>query len=187
MSELHLPWLELSVIVPLMGALWVGRLRDADLGRKWCMVFSGFTLCCTIATWQDFALLHTASADDCGHLMTRLLGRELFVVDQISAPLLPMVGLLYFLTALATLRTKIRRFSFAWMLFSEAVTLATFSCKDPWSVVTLLALGTLQPFLELRARGKSTRVYVIHMALFILLMVIGCVCVDTEDGARSTP
>jgi len=184
MSELHFPWLELSVFVPLLGALWVGRLRDADLGRKWCMVFSGFTLLCTVATWQDFALLDTATAEDHWHLMTQLLGRELFVVDQLSAPLLPLVAMLYFLTALATLRTKIRRFSFAWMLFSEAVTLATFSCKDPWSVVAFLALGTLQPFLELRARGKSTRVYVIHMALFILLMVVGGVCVDTEDGNR---
>ena len=112
--------------------------------------------------------------------MTRLFGRELLVIDQTSAPLLPLVGILYFLTALATLRTKIRRFSFAWTLFSEAVTLATFSCQEPWAVVALLALGTLPPWIELRARGKSTRVYTMHMGLFIALMVIGCVSVDRE-------
>ena len=90
MSELHFPWLALSVIVPLLGALCVGRLRDADLGRKWCMVFAGFTLVSTIAAWQDFELLSrrlgAASADDHWHLMTRLFGRELLVVDQLSAP-----------------------------------------------------------------------------------------------------
>ena len=105
----------------------------------------------TIAAWQDFELLGVPAADDPWHLMTRFLGREPLVVDQLSAPLLPLVGVLYFLTALATLRTKIRRFSFAWTLFSEAITLATFCSKDPWSVVALLALGTVQPFLELRA------------------------------------
>ena len=93
MSELHFPWLELSVFVPLLGAVWVGRLRDADLGRQWCLVF------CRLHARLDhrrLARLRTArraaAADDPWHLMTRLLGREPLVVDQLSAPLLPLVG-----------------------------------------------------------------------------------------------
>ncbi len=159
-------------------------LARRRFGRKWCLGFSGLTFLLTVAAWQDFELVGATTANDHWQLMTRLVGRELLVIDQTSAPLLPLVGILYFLTALATLRTKIRRFSFAWTLFSEAVTLATFSCQEPWAVVALLALGTLPPWIELRARGKSTRVYTIHMGLFIALMVIGCVSVDREPDVE---
>ena len=52
---------------------------------------------------------------------------------------------MYFLTIVATLRTKVRRFSFALALLSEAVLLATLSCKDPWVVIGLLIAGTVPP------------------------------------------
>ncbi|HTU27361.1 MAG TPA: oxidoreductase, partial [Pirellulales bacterium] len=94
MSELHWPWLELSVVVPLCGAIWVAWLRDPDRARKGCLACSGVTFLCTIAAWQDFGLLHASSAED-RWLTSRLLGRDLFVVDEISAPLLPLVGVLY--------------------------------------------------------------------------------------------
>ncbi|MBC7856165.1 MAG: oxidoreductase, partial [Pirellulaceae bacterium] len=97
---------------------------------------------------------------------------------QLSAPLLPLVALLYFLTILTTLRTKIRRFSFMGCLVSQALTLATFSCKEPWGAVGLLSAGTLLPYLELRARQKSTRLYVLHMGLFVLLLVVGWALIE---------
>jgi len=37
----------------------------------------------------------------------------------------------------------------------------------------LLALGTIPPWLELRDRGKPTRVYVVHMVLFVCLLFAG--------------
>ena len=33
MSELHLPWLELSVLLPLVGAVWVSLLYNRDRAR----------------------------------------------------------------------------------------------------------------------------------------------------------
>ena len=62
------------------------------------------------------------------------LGRDIFVVDEFSAPLLPLAALLFLLTELATLRTKVRRFSFASVLVREAILLATFACKQPWAI-----------------------------------------------------
>ena len=91
--------------------------------------------------------------------MRVLFGREIFVIDELSAPLLPHVALLYFLTTFATLRTKLRRFSFAYTLLSEAIVLATFSCKEPWLIVAFLAAGTLPPYWELRNRGRPTRAH----------------------------
>ena len=88
-------------------------------------------------------------------------------------PLLPLVALLHFLTVVATTGGKAARFSFAGLLAAEAVRLATFAVVDPWPLIALLALGTVQPYLELKRRGKSTRVYVLHMALFVGLLTLG--------------
>jgi NADH-quinone oxidoreductase subunit M len=126
--------------------------------------------------------LQTFQAHDPWDILSHLLGRHLLVIDELSAPLLPLAALLYLLTAVATLRTKVRRFSFPGTLASEAILLATLSCKESWAVILLLALGTIPPYLELLARQKPTRVYLLHMALFVILMVIGWGMVSQEEG-----
>jgi NADH-quinone oxidoreductase subunit M len=186
MSELRIPWLEISILLPLVGAICVGRFQKSDLARKWSVVISGLTLISAFGAWRDFNLLQASEASDAWHLISRLAGREILVMDQLSAPLLPWVALLYFLTASATLRTKLRRFSFAWMLASEAIVLATFSCREPWVIIVLLAAGTVPPYLELLARRKPTRVYLLHMALFVGLLVIGWTFVESEGGRAHT-
>lgn len=182
MTDLHLPWLEASILISLLGALVVSRLRNSDEARRWALGFSGIALFSTVGAWLDFHELHVLEADDCWHLMTYVFGREVLIIDQLSAPLLPLVALLYFLTALATLRTKIRRFSFALTLVSEAIVLATFSCKEPWGIILLLSLGTIPPAIEMLHRGRPIRVYAIHMTLFITLMIVGQWYVDMEGG-----
>jgi NADH-quinone oxidoreductase subunit M len=92
------------------------------------------------------------------------------------------VALLHFLTALATARTKMRRYSFSWSLASESIRLATFSCKEPWVLIGLMALMTVPPFIELRNRERSTRVYVLHMGLFIALLATGWAFIRYEGG-----
>src|SRR5947208_143245 len=116
MKEMHLPWLELSVLLPLLGAPFVFQMRNANHARAWSVVVTVVTFLSTVGAWLDFHYMHVNEADDLWHLMTRVFGRELFTIDQLSAPLLPMVGLLFSLTTITTLRTKVRRFSFAWML-----------------------------------------------------------------------
>lgn len=185
MTELHLPWLELSLLLPLLGALQVWRLRDPETARKVCVAVCGLTLGCAVGAWFDFYTLGVVEAHDRWDLPARLLHHDVLVVDELSAPLLPLAALLYLLTAVVTLRTKVRRFSFAGMLVSEALLLALLSCREPWAVTALLAAGTLPPLCELRARRKPTRVYVLHMALFVVLLVAGGMLVATSD--RSQP
>lgn len=180
MNEMHFPWLEISILIPAVGAAVVGRLPSPELARKWSVALSGASLLFAAGAWLDFEFLHSLKSEETLSLAARWLGRDIFVIDSLSAPLLPLVALLYFLTNLATLRTKVRRFSFAWTLFSEALLLATFSCQEPWGIVALLTVGTLPPYFELRARGKSARVYVLYMALFIVLLVIGESFVERE-------
>lgn len=184
MKDFHLPWLELAILFCLLGGAWVGRLRNPHIARNWALLFSGLALIATTGAWLDFDYLDAKQADDTFHLLSHLAGHELLVMDELSAPLLPLAALLYFLVPLATLQTKVRRFSFAWNLVSEAIVLAMFSCLEPWGIIALLAVGTIPPYLELRERGKPTHVYIIHMALFILLLVVGWTFAEIEGDGR---
>ena len=184
MSELRFPWLEAAILFPIIGALWVGGFKNPDRARRSALVFSGLTLLFASGAWWDFGFLHTFEAHDRWDVAEWLFHRDVFVIDELSAPLLPLGALLYFLTKLATLRTKVRRFSFAWALASEAVLLATFACRQPWAVIGLLVLGAVPPLIEMNRRGKPTRVYTIHMGLFTALLVIGQALVDFEGSGR---
>lgn len=186
MSELHLPWLQLLVLVPAVGALWVGRIRQPDVARKHCLTFTGLTLLLAIGAWQDFYSLNAVSAHDPSDVVAALLGDTVLTVDRVNAPLLPMAALLYFLTSFATLRTKIRRYPFVWALASEAILLATFSCTSAWGIIGLLAIGTLPPVFELRARKKPLGVYALHMGLFVALLVSGWALIQST-GETNTP
>lgn len=187
MTELHFPWLSLLVLIPLVGAASVSVIRDSDIARQWCLGFAVATLLCAIAAWQDFVWSGASVAGGPWGGLSLFAGRELFVIDQLSSPLLPLVALLYLLTAIATLRTKIRRFSFTWTLVSEAIVLATLSCRESWAVIILLILGTLPAYFELRARRKPTNVYVLHMTAFAVAMVGGWLLVTVQPHSRLAP
>lgn len=187
MTELHLPWLELAVVLPAIGALLLlVRARDPERAQWWRLLFSGLALVCSAGAWLDFGSLHAFEAHDRWSLCSWLVGSELLVVDELSAPLLPMAALISFVTALATLRTKIRRYPFAGSLISESILLATLSCRHPWGIVVLLAVGVLPPLWELRARGKPMRVFAIHMALFVGMLTVGWQLIE-QTPAGSAP
>ena len=44
MTFADIPWLELALFVPLAGAFVVGRVRDAVVAARWCLVFTGVSL-----------------------------------------------------------------------------------------------------------------------------------------------
>lgn len=173
MQELHLPWQELSVILPLIGALAVGLLRDRDAMYRLTVAVCGVTLVFAIGEWIDFARLNTFEAHDHWDVLNGLFRRDVFVIDELNAPLLPMAALLYLATVLSTARTKISRFSFASTLISEALILATLSSRQPLMIIVLSAVAVIPPWLEIRRRGNSTRVFSLHMGLFVLLLFCG--------------
>ena len=183
MTALHLPWLQLAVFLPVLVAVWVRSLRDPDTARWHCLIACSFTLFCTLAAWLDFISFHEVEVTDRWDILASLAGENIFSIDALSAPLLPLVSLLYFLTVLATLRTKLGRFSFASLLVSQSILLATLSSKQPWVIVALLAAGTIPPWFELRARRKPTRIYVLHMSLFVGLLVSGLWLLETGEDS----
>ncbi len=183
MIELHFPWIQASILMPLIGASWLSVRRSPMTAQRDCLVFTALTLALTIGVWLDFALLRTFEAHDRWDLVSVFLGGQWLVVDEFSAPLIPLAALLYLLTVVVTLRTKSRRFSFAGALVSEAILLAALSCKQPLGVGVLLVLHSLWPLWELRRRGRPTRLYTLHAGLFALLLAAGGLVMAFDDPA----
>jgi NADH-quinone oxidoreductase subunit M len=148
-------------------------LRDPDVARRHSLAACGLTLVCGLAIWFEFVALPATEMHSYWDPMVLWNRPPAFTIDALNAPLIPLAALLYALTVLATLRTKVRRVPFVWLLISEAILLATFSTKQNWLMIALLALGTIPPFVELRSHGKPTRVYTLHMGLFVALLVGG--------------
>jgi NADH-quinone oxidoreductase subunit M len=173
MNLFALPWLELSLAVGLVGSACVCLVRDAVAAFRWCVAFAAVSLGCVSIAALAFFLGH-APHPNWG--VWDWAGRRLLAVDELNAPLLPVVALLQLLTILTTARTKMIRFSFAGALVGGGVRLAAFACVVPWLLVLLLALDAALPVLEIRRRGGSGRLSAIHAALFVGLLVAGWWC-----------
>ena len=87
MNELHLPWIEAAVLVPLIGAAWVSRIRDPEFARRQSLWFAGLALACTVGAWVDFALGDASAVPDRWNLAEMFFGTDWFVLDHLSAPL----------------------------------------------------------------------------------------------------
>ena len=185
MNLFSVPWLELSVCVPLIGGLCVGWIRHPVAALRWCLAFAGFTLACTLLVFVSQTTGESPTGASPWDVFPRLFGSRFLEVDALSALLLPLLALLHLLTVLTTARTKQARFSFAWMLCGESLRLATFGCKAPWMLIALLIAGIGLTFLELLRRGKPTRVYVLHMGLFVVCLVGGWACIDPAFPVQS--
>ncbi|HUR54770.1 MAG TPA: proton-conducting transporter membrane subunit [Gemmataceae bacterium] len=165
MTPESVAWLELAVALSMLGALAVSRLRDVESAARWTLAFSGAALAC----------IAMARAFGSAELLNPLVGRRVLTLEGVSGVVLPAVALLHFLIALTTVRTKAGRFSFGGLLVGDALRLATFACPDPTVLAVLLAVNVLPPYFDLVRRGKSTRVYSIHMTLFVALLAGGLV------------
>ncbi len=178
-----LPWLELAILLPVLGAVLVRRVRDADRARRQSLVIGGLSLVCTLAAYVSFKNQGQIVPLGRWQAFADLLARSPAAVDALNAPLLPLVALLYLLTVLGTLRTKGSWFSFPLLLASEALVLAALSCRQPWILVGLLAAGTIPPWVELYTRRMPTRVFSVHMILFIVLLVAGQALMSLGGGS----
>ena len=58
MPELRLPWLELMILLPAIGAVRVKLTREPDAARRQSLVASGLALAGAVGAWRDFQALH---------------------------------------------------------------------------------------------------------------------------------
>lgn len=184
MIELHLPWLELAVLSPLIGAGVACFFKNAETSRVVAILFSGLTLLLALGAWEDFNTLKVYEAHDRWDVVSPILGPDAMIIDELNAPLLALTALMFLLTPLATLRTKLKRFPFRMNLLSEFLMLATLACRSPWGIIGLMALQTLPLIWEIRSRGRSARGFIFHMALSIGLFVAGWALINSENSTR---
>lgn len=184
MNELHLPWLELAILIPAFACLLVWRVTEGSQKRQVSLWASGLTLLVSTAGWIDFQTLFTYQARDYYDAIHMLIGIDELVMDKLNGPLLPLTALLFFLTQLATPRVKNGKFSYGLSLASLAITLAILSCNERWLLVLLLGIHTIPVWLELRDLRQSTRVFEFHMAIFFICLVIGNVIYETTSSPR---
>lgn len=182
MKFLAMPWLELAIAVTLVGSLFVVFFGNPNRAFRWKLAFASTSFLCAFLAWLAFSLGTPSDLIERSSPQGWLFGRTIFRLDELSAPLVPTIALLHLMTGLATARTHMRRFSFSWSLAAESIRLATFSCTEPWVLIGLLAISTIPPFVELVNRGRPTRLYVLHMALFVGLLVVGWTAVGLAGG-----
>lgn len=185
MTELHFPWLELAILLPLVGAIVVAFIGSAERARQWTLAILGLSLVGTIAAWVDFERLRVVEAHDRWDVLHYLFGGDLLALDEFSAPLLTLVSLLGFLMVLGTLRTKLQRVSFGSLLLGQALAQATFSAREPWLLIGLMLAALLPPWWELRSRAKPTGVYSVHMGVFASFLVGGWWIVKATTAGES--
>ncbi len=167
-----LPWLELALLTCLVGTAVVA-LRPGRHRLRIALATSGVAFACTFVAWLGFHAGFAPASGPGVDPVGRWLGTPVFKLDDLTAPLVPAVALLHFLTVLATPRSKMRRFSFASMFANEAVRLATFACQDATLLIALLALNVVPVYAELRSRGRPTRVFTLHMAASLACLAGG--------------
>lgn len=173
MPDLHFPWLEAAILMPVLGAAYLAISKNVGTALRFAVVICVITLLLTCGELIDFLMLGSFEAHDHWPLVQWAFHRDTFVVDELSTFLLPLAAVIFLVTILATLRTKIARFSLTSALLSESLLLAIFSCRASWVLITLLVLSTVPPYLELRHRQRCTRIYMWHMILFSILLVCG--------------
>src|SRR5258708_7900440 len=124
MTIFQLPWLELAIALALVGAL-VGVLRwTPGRAARACLLFHALGFACTFLAWLGFRLHGIKAADPDYSLQAHLFGRQFLRIDELSAPMVPLLALLHLLITVATTRTKMPRYAFGWSLVSEAARLA---------------------------------------------------------------
>jgi NADH-quinone oxidoreductase subunit M len=183
MTIWEVPWLELAIALALAGSLSVSCIAQPLRAFRLGLAFSAAALAAALLAWLLYEPGHPPG-EEVWSIQTFLLGRWPLAVDSLSAPLVALVALLHFLTALATGRTKMRRFSLAWSLAALAIRLALFACQEPWLLIGLLSADTLPGYVELANRRRSTRVYLLHMGLFVALLVLGGALLPGGDTGR---
>lgn len=184
--ELHIDWLELAILVPLLGIVASSLSRNADQTRLIAIIASTVTLLLLLGGWRDYAVQGGYEAHDPWDVMHALFGEHVFIIDAFNAPLLAMAALLFLLTPLATLRTKVTRFPFRMNLLSEFLMLATLACRVPVGVIVLAGLQTVPIVWEMRRRKRSPAVFLCHMGLFLILLVAGWLLLITT-ASKGTP
>lgn len=177
MRDLPLSWNEIGLLVPLIGSLWASTVDTTTVARRRAAVAAVLACAAALVSWVEFARSGGPVPGEGFRGMAALGLGGLLAVDELNAPLIPLVSLVSLVTILVTLRSKIRRFSFARILLLEALLMITLSARNPWVLILFLGVTDLPVAAELRARGRPVRGLAVHLGAAFLLLAGGWLAV----------
>ena len=171
--ELHLPWNVIALLLPLVGSVLMLVVSAPE--RRWqtAVAVCLLTFVSTIGAAVDFTMLHAWEAHDHFDFLGDMFHTGVLVIDELNAPLLPLAALLFLAVIASTLRKQCADTSFSRLLFQESMLLGLFGARHPLAVILLSTLVAVPAACELRQRGRSVRVYLLHLGLSALMLVIG--------------
>ena len=89
-----LSWLELTLLLPILGALVVSFIKIPAVAMRTSLSFF-------------IAVLLTAAATNLAFSGTKIAWLKHFAVDDLAAPMLPVLALLHLLTLLGTAKSRV--------------------------------------------------------------------------------
>ena len=75
MIPLSLPWLETALLVALIGAAFISRVRNLDRAWRWGVAFTGAVFACTLLASLGFYLQEALAIHSEDGMQARLFGR----------------------------------------------------------------------------------------------------------------
>ncbi|MEQ1545035.1 NADH-quinone oxidoreductase subunit M [Methyloglobulus sp.] len=173
MSEASFPLLSCIILLPLLGAIVVGVIRDVNLAKKTGLIIASIELVLTLLLLPQF------NADDGNiqwverHAWIPSLNVEYLIgIDGISVLFLPMTALLTLMSVLASWNTiqHLSRFHLALLLVLEGVTLGVFCALDLvlFFLFWELTLPLIFFLIGLWGIGAERRLAAIKYTLFML-------------------
>jgi NADH-quinone oxidoreductase subunit M len=181
MSELTAPWIEFATLSPLIFALICSRISSANL--RWVVAVLGslIALVLTLLCWSEFARMNVFEVIDPNSLTKMRFGRELFVIDELSAPLLPLIATLYFAVILLTPAGKLDRFPFGLSLASLSMTLGMLSSRSPLAILFFMTVQSILAGVELGQKKQNWYLFGALQILSILLIFVGWFFINLDE------
>jgi NADH-quinone oxidoreductase subunit M len=166
------PWLELTLVLPFIGAVLIAFVRAPAMAARWCVGFAFATLGCAAAAAISFGVAPSGTA---------FLGT--FIVDAIAAPMLPVLALLHLLTILGTAKSLVTTQFCMRVLLSAVTTMAAVTSQSGSVLVALMVVASILPVWDMHSRGRRMRGYLVYMVPFVTLLLLGWIFVDDGKSA----
>ncbi len=157
------PWLEATLLLPLIGAATVAFIKLPATAARWSLGFLLAALAGAVATAVAFFAAPESAALRLGS----------FKADDLAAPMLPVLAILHLLTLLGTSKFHLTPMFCVRMLISASATMAAVTSQNGAVLISLMVLVALLPVWGLRSRGRSARGYLFYAVPFIALLLLG--------------
>ena len=176
MTPSAFPLLGLTLLAPLAGAAVAAFLKSPATAWRWSLGVVLFTLTGAVATSTVFAFRPEAGGLAAGG----------FQVDDIAAPMLPVLAALHLLTLLGTSKSALTPLFCARLLLSASATLALVTASSGSVLIALIVLIATLPVWDMQSRGRRSRGVLFYLAPAIALLLLGWTFADGSKVAWAT-